>query len=164
MKYTVTYSCGHVGEVHLYGKTSERERKIAWLERSGLCPDCYKAMKEAERAEEHARQDAKAEAGIEHYGYPELTGTEKQVKWAKALREEAITAVFDELAGCDFPCDEGKLDTMIQTQIVNTHTEAKFWIDNRTYIKYHDSHFINNLIDEAVKAMGGGDAVIAACK
>ena len=164
MKYNVTYSCGHADEVQLYGKTSERERKIAWMERSGLCHDCYKAKMEAERSEEHAKQDAKAEAGIEHYGYPELAGTEKQVKWAKALREEAITAVFEMLACCDFPCDEQKLDTMIQMKIVETHTDSRYWIDNREYIKYHDSYFINGLIDEAVDAMGGGDAVIAACK
>lgn len=164
MKYTVTYSCGHTGDVQLYGKTSEREWKIEWMERSGLCPDCYKAKMEAERTKEHARQDAKAAAGIKHYGYPELTGTEKQIKWAKALREEAITAVFDELAACDFPCNEQKLDTMIQMQIVNTHTDSRFWIDNREYIKYHDEHYINGLIDEAVKDLGGGDVVINACK
>lgn len=164
MKYGITYSCGHKGVVNLIGKTSEREWKIEWLERSGLCPDCYKAQKEAERAEEHDRQDAKAEAGIEHYGYPELTGTEKQVKWAKALREEAITAVFEMLACCDFPCDEQKLDTMLQTQIVNAHTDSRYWIDNREHIKYHDCHFVNSMIDEAVAELGGADAVINACK
>ena len=49
MKYTVTFSCGHTEEVELFGKGSDRERKIAWYEKSGLCPECYKAMKEAEK-------------------------------------------------------------------------------------------------------------------
>lgn len=41
-KYDITYSCGHKGEITLFGKTSERERKIAWYESTGLCPDCKK--------------------------------------------------------------------------------------------------------------------------
>lgn len=28
MKYDITYSCGHEGTVDLWGKVSERERKI----------------------------------------------------------------------------------------------------------------------------------------
>jgi len=50
-KYDITYSCGHKGTVELFGKTSERENKIAWYERDGLCPECYKATKRAEEAE-----------------------------------------------------------------------------------------------------------------
>ena len=30
-KYDVTYACGHTETVNLYGKTSERERKIYWM-------------------------------------------------------------------------------------------------------------------------------------
>lgn len=51
-KYTVTYSCGHEGVVELFGKVSERERKIAYFEKSGLCRECYKKkMEEATKAE-----------------------------------------------------------------------------------------------------------------
>lgn len=41
-KYDVTYSCGHEGTVDLFGKTSERERKLAWYESTAVCPECYK--------------------------------------------------------------------------------------------------------------------------
>lgn len=37
-----TYSCGHEAREQFYGKMSERERKIEWLESVGLCPECYK--------------------------------------------------------------------------------------------------------------------------
>ena len=50
-KYDVTYSCGHTGTVDLFGKNTERERKIAWMERECLCPDCYKAAKRKEEKE-----------------------------------------------------------------------------------------------------------------
>ena len=42
MKYYVTFSCGHEGEVNLYGKAAERDRRIAWYEKEGICPDCYR--------------------------------------------------------------------------------------------------------------------------
>ena len=79
MKYTVKYSCGHEGTVELFGKESERERKIAWYEREGICPECYAAARKAEQE--------KAEA---EYSLPELVGTEKQVAWAKKIRMKFI--------------------------------------------------------------------------
>lgn len=42
MKYYVTFSCGHEGEVNLYGKAAERDIRIAWYEKKGICPDCYR--------------------------------------------------------------------------------------------------------------------------
>lgn len=48
MKYDVKFSCGHTHTVELFGKTSEREQKIAWYEKSGVCPDCYKEQKNIE--------------------------------------------------------------------------------------------------------------------
>lgn len=41
-KYNITYSCGHEGCTELFGKVTERERKIKWYETKGLCPECYK--------------------------------------------------------------------------------------------------------------------------
>jgi hypothetical protein len=45
----VNYSCGHSGYVNLYGPHKDRDRKVAWLEREGLCPDCYKRQQAAKR-------------------------------------------------------------------------------------------------------------------
>lgn len=46
-KYTVNYSCGHGSIVkELFGKVSERERKIEWMEENLVCPECYKAEQE----------------------------------------------------------------------------------------------------------------------
>lgn len=52
MKYEVTFSCGHTHTVELFGKTSDRERKIKYYETYGVCPDCYKAQKTAEMAKD----------------------------------------------------------------------------------------------------------------
>ena len=44
--------CGHEHTIHVDGPYAERERKIEWFEREGLCGDCYKAQ----RAEQDARE------------------------------------------------------------------------------------------------------------
>lgn len=41
-KYTIKMSCGHEQEVSLFGKSTERERKIHYFETQGLCKECYK--------------------------------------------------------------------------------------------------------------------------
>ena len=48
MKYDVRFSCGHTETVVLYGKTSEREKKIEWYESKAVCSDCYREMKNIE--------------------------------------------------------------------------------------------------------------------
>ena len=52
MKYDVTFSCGHTQEVQIYGKAEERERKIKYFGKSGLCPECYKKKMNEENCEE----------------------------------------------------------------------------------------------------------------
>ena len=51
-KYDITYSCGHSGEVQLFGSGKERDRKIEWYETRADCPECYKAKMRAKQASE----------------------------------------------------------------------------------------------------------------
>ena len=46
--YTIIMSCGHEGTVSLYGKYSERQRKIEYFQNKGLCKQCYKKKMEEE--------------------------------------------------------------------------------------------------------------------
>lgn len=85
-QYKVNYSCGHAGIVNLFGKCTEREQKIAWYEKQGLCPECYAREKEAAR--EALRNAAKAQA--QELKLPELEGTEKQVNWAIVIRAQML--------------------------------------------------------------------------
>lgn len=84
MKYDITYSCGHTATIQLYGSTAERERKIAWMEHEGLCPDCYREWQQ----EENTR---KAKEALEGITLPELTGTPKQIAYAMSRRDEFIS-------------------------------------------------------------------------
>ena len=86
MKYYVTFSCGHEGEVNLYGKAAERDRRIAWYEEEGICPDCYRKMKEEERRKADEGLAAYADKIETEWNLPELEGTEKQIAWARKIR------------------------------------------------------------------------------
>lgn len=81
-KYDVTYSCGHTDVVQLYGKNADRERELRKMS-SRLCPDCYKKWVN----EENARQAAEILGELQ---LPELTGTEKQIAYAKSLRDAYV--------------------------------------------------------------------------
>lgn len=59
-KYQVTFSCGHAQEMQLVGPHKERERKIAYFEKSGQCSACFKAAARAEDAQAEAVVTVKA--------------------------------------------------------------------------------------------------------
>ena len=87
MKDYVTYSCGHTGEVQLFGTNKDRERKIKWYEESALCPECYMKQQE-ERGKELAVK----------YNLPEITGaSDKQIAFAESLRGRYLTSSEHEL-------------------------------------------------------------------
>lgn len=112
-KYTITYKCGHTAEVQLYGKESERQRKIEWYKTIN-CPQC-----EAEA------QKAEAEAN----GLPELSGSDKQVAWATKIRNNAL-AIINE-ANEHNSEDKKKMLTEYRDKWLTIETKAAYWIDNR---------------------------------
>ena len=68
MKVDITYSCGHVGEIEVYGERSKRE----WMIRrasEGICEECQLKQDLARIEELKAEQEA--------MGLPELTGSDK---------------------------------------------------------------------------------------
>lgn len=50
MKYVVDFSCGHSEQVELFGKTADRERKIAYLEKNCVCSACKAEQKNIENS------------------------------------------------------------------------------------------------------------------
>ncbi len=126
-KYEVTFSCGHLQEVELFGKHKERDRKVEWYQSTGVCSACFKAQKDAELREISTKI---AEASTE-LGLPALTGSEKQVVWAEILRQQRIKSSAEDFARFyERHADlkdraEPVLDWLL------TQTSAKWWIDNR---------------------------------
>lgn len=129
-KYEVTYSCGHTGVVNLCGKTADRENKLRWYEEQALCPACYeKALMEAREKQNEECKERAAELEL-----PELTGTEKQIKWALELRDTFVKEVDEQIDWYSDDTPNGRLVRRILTAWKADclkHAEAKWWIDHR---------------------------------
>ena len=50
MKYDIKFSCGHKETVQLYGKNADKEKRIHYYERYGLCSKCWREQKEIEKS------------------------------------------------------------------------------------------------------------------
>lgn len=117
-KATVECTCPKCGRTYTKTKIcynrSEAESWEAWMREyyDGLCSDCYA---EQRKAEEAAKTDA-ANAGL-----PELTGSEKQVAWAKKIRAGLVELFKRSLNPCYDPV----------ATVANLPTDARWWIENR---------------------------------
>lgn len=118
---SITYSCGHTGEIQLYGPSRSRDWAKTNAEK-GLCPACLQAQRDA--ASEAALTEA-AEQDL-----PALEGTEKQVAWAVTIRQKFLAALDQWLA--DNPVREGVDPTPLirAVQAVQAETSAHWWIEN----------------------------------
>lgn len=118
-KYTITHTCGHDHEYQLFGKSNERERKMAWLEKQE-CPECRR------KAEEEA-----AKAATEGIELPELEGTEKQVKWANTIRGQFINATRIYNETCAFGAGNPRIDVDKALALIASVKTAREFIDSR---------------------------------
>jgi hypothetical protein len=126
-KYDVDFSCGHTAEVQIFGKSKDRQSRIKWLERCGICPDCYRAQKEKEKKE--AEEKASAEA--KDIGLADLQGSEKQIAWANKIRLSAIENLNNEIKSSD-----GRVKDCLKAliQAIGEETSASRIINERDKI------------------------------
>ena len=87
-KYTIEYTCGHEGhrEVQLFGPHKERERKLEWMSRECLCPECWRAKKQAEIKALGIIARVRAHPGTKPAILIELHGDTYQIKDAAKAR------------------------------------------------------------------------------
>jgi len=116
--YEVNYSCGHSDRIQLYGKHTEREKRIKYLEGT-LCPDCY-----WKKIQEETKQTTK------EFEMPELTGTPKQVQWANTIRADTIKAIVERKDEYVNKSDITEFDEILGCLISNFR-DAGWWIDSR---------------------------------
>lgn len=143
-KYTITHACGHQQTHQLYGKSSERDRKITWLG-DQPCTDCWKEQQEAER--NSASATAASEAA--ERGLPHLQGSEKQIAWAETIRKTNLEklARIESFAKDDDA--EAKKVVMAAIAAIKGQDSAHWWIENR------DEYFWSNTQDFVVWMLGG---------
>ena len=118
--YDVGYACGHTQVVELFGKTSARYEKIEYLER-GLCPDCYRAEKQAEREQENERSAKLAKS----LSFSQLEGSEKQILWANSIRQKTYENI------CQSEEQHPTYGYTLVAEAISLERSAKWWIDNR---------------------------------
>lgn len=131
-KYTITHKCGH-NEVHnIGGKVADREGQAEWLAER-LCYDCYKA-EQAKKREEANQINAVVNKKA---GYPDLTGTEKQVAWAETIRAKVMERANDikerslnQLKSDDVNKQRAAKLALNTIDYFTNQNEAKWWIDN----------------------------------
>ena len=125
-KYEVERACGHTETVVLFGKTRDREWRLA-RETEKLCYECW--QKELKEEREKENQEA-AEAAKEMY-LPELTGTEKQIAWAETIRQKML-ADIDEFIFRNVNKEQRNAPKLREAiEHIKSKTEARWWIDNR---------------------------------
>ncbi len=120
----IEHSCGHSADYQMSGPRDGRERKAAWLA-SSPCKAC----------EDQARAEADKTAAL-----PELTGTPKQISWARGLRQtviaelpaiEARLVAFQERESSKPSDIERARATLSAIAHIRAQVSAGWWIDNR---------------------------------
>lgn len=94
-----------------------------------LCPECAaKARREAEAAKQ-----AEAVKGLSVELPENLTGSEKQIAWAKDIREKYALMIQREYI--NEACDDLRVYYVkVLDVIIAENTSAKWWIDNRVQL------------------------------
>lgn len=134
-KYDIKYACGHEDVVELFGKESERQRKLEWLATQD-CPKCKKQQKIDLRKEQ-----------IINFDLPSLSGSEKQIEWAIELRGRVIDSMIDEYNKSSDEEAKKKVKTAFFKGL-SKKTDSKYWIDRRD-----DSflYIIRDLVQEGLQ-------------
>ena len=124
-QYDITYKCGHTIRKQLIGKINDRMSYIEWC-KDNLCPECVK---------KHSIE--KADKVAKEMGLPELAGSEKQIAWAKTIRNNAIETI-NYLLCKKIADDKKELFMGIVDKYLFQQTSAKWWIDNRGMVGAYD--------------------------
>ena len=124
-KYQIRFACGHETEIQLFGKEADRQCYICWAEKYGACEACRAA--DAIKALEAAEVE---------YDLPVLTGSEKQIAWARKIRSAKIAefVAYVEAYRPKVPADQ--MDRFNEhfgatTSMLAGKTTASFWLDRR---------------------------------
>lgn len=147
--YDITHTCGHDERIELFGKTSERERRIEWLQERP-CTECWKKERAAEA---EARKNKEAAMIVEKLGDEAadavnalsnatctLEGSAKQVAWAEDIRSKCIAQIIDQVRKlvARIPAKATAQQSVVfaarcnaLASVIASKTSAAWWIENR---------------------------------
>lgn len=141
----IKFACGCTHDVNVTGNAKTRARRAAWLAKQ----TCYKCEEKA--------FDAAADAFIaENLGeLPELTGSPKQIAWARTIRRTVIFKLaYNHYFLVYAKISYAKRDRFSATEddqriealraLANATTHARYWIDNRDNV----AQLVDDYLDE----------------
>ena len=144
-KYEVRFKCGHTETKQLFGPTKDRYKKIEWWQENCVCSECYKKQ-QLEKAEKYEKEN----------NLIELTGSEKQIKWAKSIRKDTLEYI-QSMFKSQYMFRDDEYIKYIQPAVVdfwNEKTEAKWWIDHRDdQLYYITRDGIKDVVENALKSI-----------
>lgn len=154
MKYDVTYSCQHTGTVEIEGNEAQINSKLYWYRNRAVCPVCYKAQKDEERAHEPKVLHVLPSAEIDS-----VTGEQKTLLWLTGNTRE----VKDNLKEVGFYW--GMLNDI---QVLNTTSSSKVWYIEGPLSVMRDlarnllnSHCADSVVNHGNTALGRQNAQAA---
>lgn len=159
-RYGVDYSCGHRGEIALFGPMKNREWRLE-KEKENLCSDCHE--------KQLAEQGATAAQENAANGLLSLHGTEKQVLWAERIRNTTMK-LFESVEitpQASFRLRDASQDDIDMAIHVTLNKEkASWWIDNRMVFNSFDvvEFLAKELTDGNRRQVVAPKAVIADAK
>jgi hypothetical protein len=152
-QYTIEFSCKHTENRNIVGKEKDRKGKADWMAQ-GVCSDCYKLEKAAERQKELSAQMATAA----QFTLADLEGSEKQVAWAEKIRVKMIVAVENLKTKMVDYANETELSEIESAQLelnlsvyaevieaIGSKVKSTWFIDNQSFERNGIKTFMNKL-------------------
>ncbi|MDE7361513.1 MAG: hypothetical protein K2N38_06215 [Oscillospiraceae bacterium] len=155
-KYTVTFSCGHTATVELFGKETDRQRKIEWFGRECKCKACQ------ERETVEFRTHCNTVLADKGYKF-NFNGTEKQVAYAEDIMGCALINIFNRAnkAAYDSECWDAcaRFFMAIVTRVLKIDmNSAKSVIDSKIQIEAKSKAAIDTM-SKLITSKGTAEAM-----
>ena len=137
-KASVTFHCTQCGAEYTREKTFQNRRDAnSWESfmrgKDGLCLECWKKEQHEKQEKEKEELAITIQQSMAKYGIelPDLTGSEKQIKWAEYIRNCTIQNLT--AAGCKWEIIAAKSYPESAAEEVQKLFEpsAKVWIESR---------------------------------
>jgi len=159
---TVEMNCGHVVKVSLYGTPDDQREELKRLA-GAFCKECW-----ISRKNQRDEIDA-ADVERDRPYLPVLTGSPKQVRWARNTRAKAIPLIEEVIAEAVYELSQLAAKDPANDQVsaaefhlnwgsaVSAESEAGFWIQNRSHFAdkdavrgYMNAYVYQELVKEAI--------------
>lgn len=121
MRQDVIFSCGHKGNIDLYGDKQHKEHMLWVAENRQICAECE--AKQREDDDKRARDYAK------EMKLPALSGSEKQVDWALRIRQSFIDKLHNRYDKRTMQGAEKYYAAL--DYALDAYRKASEWIDSR---------------------------------